>query len=397
MASAISITGATTIRGGVLETTTLADGGVASGIGSSASTSTNLVINGGTLKYTAAATSTDRLFKVGETTTGGTATIDASGTGAISFTNIGAITYGTAGSTGTPQTRSLVLTGSNTGDNTLSATIGNNGIATNGNSAVSVTKSGIGKWILSGINAYTGNTTVSGGTLSLGQATLADASTVNVASSAVLNLTHGLTDTVDSFYINGVLQQSGEWGAIGSGAAHQTARITGSGKLYATNGTVSSEPYVAWIDSFSGITDPADKAKTADPDNDGLTNFVEFALDGNPASGTVSGKVRSRIETVGVDQALVITLPVRAGAAFDNTPGPAADATIDNLTYTIQGSNDLVTFGQGVTEIPVSSSGMPDLSSASWAYKTFRLDGAIGGGTPRGPKGFLRVMVVSTP
>jgi len=162
--------GATQILGGTMEVTQLANGGLASGIGKTANTASNLVINNGTLKYTGATTSTDRLFQVGQTTTGGTATLNASGTGAVNFTNTGALTYGTAGSTGTAQTRSLFLTGTNTGDNTLSALIGNNGSAVNGNSAVSVTKSGAGTWVLSGANTYTGATTVNAGVLALGAA-----------------------------------------------------------------------------------------------------------------------------------------------------------------------------------------------------------------------------------
>ncbi len=65
----------------------LANGGVASSIGSSSNASSNLVIQGSTLKYEGAATSTDRLFTVG--TSG--ATLDASGSGAVSFTNPGAL------------------------------------------------------------------------------------------------------------------------------------------------------------------------------------------------------------------------------------------------------------------------------------------------------------------
>jgi autotransporter-associated beta strand protein len=70
-----------------LAVTTLANGGAASGIGSSTNAAANLVIQGGALKYEGAAASTDRLFTVG--TSG--ATVDASGSGAVNFTNTGAL------------------------------------------------------------------------------------------------------------------------------------------------------------------------------------------------------------------------------------------------------------------------------------------------------------------
>lgn len=158
--------GSTTIRGGVLEVSTLADGAVASSIGNRTSTAASgLVINGGTLKYVGGAADIDKLFQIGETTSGGIGTIDASGTGALRFENTAAIGYGTAGTTGTPQTRTLVLTGTNTGDNTIDSLIGNNGTATNGNSAVALSKTGAGNWILTNTNTYTGGTSVSAGTL----------------------------------------------------------------------------------------------------------------------------------------------------------------------------------------------------------------------------------------
>jgi fibronectin-binding autotransporter adhesin len=148
--------GKTSITGGTLTTELLANGGSASGIGESSNAAANLVIAGGTLQYTGAATSTDRLFQVGSTTAGSTSTLDASGTGAVVFTNAGALTYGTTG-----QTRTLALIGSNTGSNTLSSSITDNGIG----GAVSVTKNGVGSWVLTGANTYSGGTTVSGGTL----------------------------------------------------------------------------------------------------------------------------------------------------------------------------------------------------------------------------------------
>ncbi len=136
--------------------------GFGSGIGISGPAAANLVLDGGTLQYTGAATSTDRLFTVGSTEAGGaTGTLAASGTGALNFTNTGAIAYGTAGTAGTAdQTRTLGLTGTNTGANTLAPSIGNNGTG-----AVSLSKTGAGSWTLTGNNTYTGTTTVGGGVL----------------------------------------------------------------------------------------------------------------------------------------------------------------------------------------------------------------------------------------
>ena len=83
-------TGTTTISNGVLNVTTLANGGSNSNIGASSNDAANLVLNGGTLRYSvgaAAAVSTDRLFSVG--TSGGI--IDASGGFNIIFTNTGSM------------------------------------------------------------------------------------------------------------------------------------------------------------------------------------------------------------------------------------------------------------------------------------------------------------------
>jgi autotransporter-associated beta strand protein len=145
-------TGGTTITGGTLSANTLTTGGVASSIGASTSAAANLVLNGGTLRYTGATTSTDRLFTLG--TTAGSA-LDASGSGAINFANTGSCVL-----SGTNTARTLTLTGTNTGNNTLAGIITDNGTG-----ATSLVKSGGGTWLLSGVNTYTGGTTVTGGTL----------------------------------------------------------------------------------------------------------------------------------------------------------------------------------------------------------------------------------------
>jgi fibronectin-binding autotransporter adhesin len=151
-----TFTGTTTVSAGVLAVDSLANGGANSSIGASASTAGTLQLrDGSTFRYIGAATSTDRLFTVGQNGAGHSATLEASGSGAVSFTNTGNIAWGSNN-----QTRTFILGGTNTGDNSLAAVIANNGTG-----AVSVTKNGAGKWILGGVNTYTGNTTINAGTL----------------------------------------------------------------------------------------------------------------------------------------------------------------------------------------------------------------------------------------
>jgi hypothetical protein len=46
------------------------------------------------------------------------------------------------------------------------------------------------------------------------------------------------------------------------------------------------DPYVEWIDTFPSIIDPADKTATADADDDGLANAIEFVLGTDPSANT---------------------------------------------------------------------------------------------------------------
>ena len=153
-----TFTGSVTVTAGILSYTVADTVANANSLGKSGNAASNLLLgNGTTLQYTGAGGSTDRLFTSNGTAAGHGATLNASGAGAINYTNTGAIAYGA-----TDQTRTLTLTGTNTGSNTLAAAIGNNGTG-----AVAVTKSLAGTWTLSGTNTYTGLTTVSTGTLAL--------------------------------------------------------------------------------------------------------------------------------------------------------------------------------------------------------------------------------------
>lgn len=106
-------TGALTLNAGVLQVPTLANGGLASTLGSSTSAAANLVLAGGTLSYSAAASTagtTDRLLTLTE----------AGGTLLNSATNNNTLTFSGTGS----------IVASGTGDRTLNLTSGSSGAFT---------------------------------------------------------------------------------------------------------------------------------------------------------------------------------------------------------------------------------------------------------------------------
>ena len=210
---------ATTINGGVLEVSSIINGGIAganndplntnaSSIGASNNAAANLVLNGGTLRYTGAATSSDRLFTTGSN--GGS--IDASGSGALNFTNTGSNANTGAGA------RTLTLTGNNTGNNTISGIL---------SGTIALAKSGTGKWMLTGANTYIGATTVNAGTLlvsnTAGSGLGSGNATVN--SGGTLGGSGSFTGTL-TVNAGGVLAPGSSIESLASGAVALTASST---------------------------------------------------------------------------------------------------------------------------------------------------------------------------
>lgn len=201
-----------------------------------------------------------------------------------------------------------------------------------------LTKNGAGKLTLSASNTYTGDTTVSAGTLSLAAAALADTSDVIIASGATLDLTHASTDIVDSLTINGVAMANGVYGAIGSGAQFENAAITGSGKLQ-----VGTNPYDSWATS-KGLTG-GDALSSADPDNDGMVNLMEFFLDGSPTSFTSAPAASAVGSNLSISfkrrddaEANVASQFVRVSTDLVNWTDvaiPTASGTVSGVTFTI--------------------------------------------------------------
>ena len=120
-----------------------------------------------------------------------------------------------------------------------------NSIATAISGIGSFTKEGAGTLTLSGSNTYSGDTSVLAGTLSIAAASLNDLADVYLSAGSTFNLGYASTDIIDSFFIDGVAQDTGIWGALGSGAAHETARLTGTGTLTVTTAAVPEPTSIA--------------------------------------------------------------------------------------------------------------------------------------------------------
>jgi autotransporter-associated beta strand protein len=163
-----------------------------------------------------------------------------------------------------------------------------------------------------------------------------------------------------------------------------------------------SDPFTPWIDSFfPAETNPAIIGKTADPDNDGVDNLTEFALNGDPDDGSNNGLTTLVLQDTAAPAGNELTLvaAVRDGASF-SAAGTTQTATLDGVVYTIEGSLDLAfspgsavtTVGSGSEAAPAGTS-LPAITGSAWEYRTFRLDASEG----LSGKGFLRAKIEAAP
>jgi autotransporter-associated beta strand protein len=252
-------------------------------------------------------------------------------------------------------------------------------------------KDGAGILTLAGAGTYAGDTIVLKGTLSVkADSSFDDGSTVEVKPGAVLDLDFTGSDRVAGLILGGTAKAPGTYSAV-----TDPLHLDGDGMIVVS----SPDPYDDWILTFPGLTLPADREKTANPDHDALDNLGEFALDGDPSNGTGSGKVVSRITTVGGSQVLALTLPVLKGAVADPVlPGDGQLALVaGTLRYAIRGTSDLAVTRIDVSELTGADAtalaqGLPPLS-ADHEYRSFRLVSTLA----TAPRGFLSVEITGLP
>jgi len=296
-----------------------------------------------------------------------------------------------------------------------------------------LTKSGAGTLKLNGTNTYGGATAVSEATLAgsgsvAGALTVADGATI-APGDAIGNFTAGATTIAGTYLceIDGVSDHLTVNGALDLSATTDILDVTtpGSGAssivyIIASYTSLSGEfnvvnvpptysvdynyqdsnqialvraitPFDTWVDGFfPDETDPAIIAPGADPDNDGSTNLMEFALGGSPADGSNNPKVY-QLAADGSDEGtakeLLLTIAVRSGTPlFEGTPSPTVD--YQGITYSIEGSFDLSDFTSPVSVASPVTTDLPDAPDG-YVYRTFSLDET--NGLPN--KGFLRVQV----
>lgn len=303
--TANTYSGPTRIMEGMLEVKKLSDGGFPSSIGQSGNGLKNLIFGpaDSTLRYTGTGDSTDRNF-----TLLGNTTLDSSGNGPLAFDHTGIISpdvtglvgtfflgnatvsglastadlmvgmavtsdafigtktitainsnssitlnsgsgilFGTFGLTvGQIPNRTLTLAGSQTGANTISGTLQDSANHSSSSSpgVLNILKQDAGTWRLDGLNTYTGNTTVTAGTLEV--AKLADGgepSSIGAASSDAANLKLGNGTTLlytgegdstnRSFTINGT--STGHQATINASGTDPVSFTNTASPAYGTN------------------------------------------------------------------------------------------------------------------------------------------------------------------
>ena len=307
LAGANTYTNANSIGTVTLAISTLTDRGTASSLGTNDDTGAGLAdiqINGGVLSYTGVGDSSNRTWKISNSSS-----VLNNGTGALALT--GAVTFDPVASIDT-----LTLGGSfATSENTISGDITGTG---------RIVKNGAGTWVLSGNNSYTGTTTVENGTLRAGSASALGATTGVIVNGGTLDL-DGNDISLASLGGTGGMLAMGNGDltlSLATGATNSFAgAITGSGSLTKLGaGTLT----LSGTNTYSGDTNVG-----------GGTLALNFAATSAPAANVISSS-----STLNMGGGTVL---LTGGA------GEANSQTFDGLNITAGSNRITATAGTGGT------------------------------------------------
>ncbi len=443
-----SFTGVTTVSGGILEVTNLANGGSNSSIGASSSNPNNLRLSSGTtLRHTGAtASSTDRNLALL-----GSATLDSSGTGTLTLGQAGvalspdysedasavwsttnqkkitdladtstlavgmrvtgtgiannttitsidsatqvtvnnnfSATGGGAVNFGYPTARTLTLTGSNTGANTIAGNLQNS--TATGSGVLSLTKTGAGTWVLSAANAYTGATTVSEGTLAITGASQATSAITFTGGS--LGLDTGFPVTASSASVdltNGTIKVTGSTGAS-SYTLLTAASITGVPVLAASvpgyelqviDGATDELRLVNTGGASAYDTWSGGAAFGDDANGDGVSNGLAFLLGAANPNVSALDKLPTVTQSAG---GLVLTFQM------------LNDTANGDATLAIEHSNTLANGSWTAVQVPYSSGTLGDIGFNITGTGPLDVTATIPVGKAAGGKLFGRLKAVN--
>jgi fibronectin-binding autotransporter adhesin len=244
-----------------------------------------------------------------------------------------------------------IVTGSS-----LNATLGTTAI----NVTFALTKTGAGTQVLSGLNTYSGNTTVNDGLLELG---VNGALTFYIGASGSNNAITGAGSTLlrgtfvfdlagaatnagaswtiveaannrvydGNFRVAGFTNSGGNWFRGENGV---TYRFSQADNTLVVASDTPTDPYASWLTNFPSLSG-TNAVPTADPDGDGFINEMEFAFGGNPTIGTPA----------------LLTAASQSGNALFSFV-----ADTNSFTYTVQSTVDLKTGPWTNTTLSISNS-----------------------------------------
>lgn len=239
----------------------------------------------------------------------------------------------------TDYARTIRLTGSNTGANTINPIIGQSGVATN------IVKSGLGTWVLAAANTYAGTTTVNGGTL------------------RVTNTTGSGTGT-GAVTINSGGRFEGSHTSTGNVAGAVT--VNGGGTLAGGNSSTGTGTLIL---------------------NGGVTFNASSILAVSITDGTTTGLASSGTSTLGPTATPTSNtyLNLTAGTETGLSTNPLFSVNLNNISFVNYQQPHSYRIGQGFGDQSALSITDParfsffNLSTGTISIDTFSLTGDAGG------------------